>query len=135
MTADVVELGDARANRRPDLPGANSPFAILTHCLGVVEFWGGHVIAGRPSHRDREAEFVATGSVAELAGQARAAQIQLRADVAGIDPLASPRGDVDPEDAILPEGRTQGGAFVHILEELAQHRGQLEISRDLLLHS
>jgi hypothetical protein len=31
----VVELGDQLANRRPDLPGANSPFAILTHCLGV----------------------------------------------------------------------------------------------------
>jgi hypothetical protein len=28
--------------------------------------------------------------------------------------------------------RTQGGALLHIYEELAQHRGQMEITRDLL---
>jgi hypothetical protein len=132
MTADVVELGDGLANRRPDLAGANSPFAILTHSLGVVEFWGGHVIAGRPSWRDRDAEFRASGSVAVLAEQAREARDQLGLDLKDLDPSAPPRGDVDPDDAVLPEGRTQGGALVHILEELAQHRGQLEITRDLL---
>ena len=33
MVGIVSELGDDLANRRPDVPGANSPFAILTHCL------------------------------------------------------------------------------------------------------
>ena len=45
--ADIVgDLGDDLANARPGLPGANSPYAILRHCLGVMEFWGGHVVAG-----------------------------------------------------------------------------------------
>jgi len=30
----VTRLGDDLANRHLDLPGANSPYAILTHCLG-----------------------------------------------------------------------------------------------------
>ena len=39
MARIVTELGDEDGNRRPDLPDANSPFAVLTHCLGVLEFW------------------------------------------------------------------------------------------------
>ena len=39
MVAIVRQLGDDRANRRPQLPGANSPYAILTHCLGVMEHY------------------------------------------------------------------------------------------------
>jgi len=41
MTVIVTELGDDLANRKPVLPGANSPYVILRHCLGVMEFWGG----------------------------------------------------------------------------------------------
>ena len=66
MVAIVRELGDDLASRRPGITGANSPYAILTHCLGVMEYWGGHVVAGRPSDRDRDAEFVATGIVGDL---------------------------------------------------------------------
>ncbi|HML01243.1 MAG TPA: DUF664 domain-containing protein, partial [Acidimicrobiales bacterium] len=63
----IVEgLGDDLANRRPAFPEANSPYAILTHCLGVMEFWGGHLVGGREVVRDREAEFVASGPVGEL---------------------------------------------------------------------
>ena len=39
----------------------------------------------------------------------------------------------DEEDADLPIGRTQGGAVFHVFEELAQHRGQMEVCRDMLL--
>src|SRR5579884_213282 len=60
LSAILEDLGDELANRRPDLPGANSCFAILTHCLGVMEYWGGEVIAGRSIVRDRPAEFLAT---------------------------------------------------------------------------
>ncbi len=36
--ADIVgDLGDDLANARPGLPAANSPYAILRHCLGVME--------------------------------------------------------------------------------------------------
>jgi hypothetical protein len=132
MVGIVSELGDDLANRRPDLPGANSPFAILTHCLGVMEYWGGEVVAGRSIVRDRPAEFRATGRVAELREHAERARQQLRADVAALDAFGPPRGDPPAGDATLPRGRTQGGALLHLYEELAQHRGQMEITRDLL---
>jgi hypothetical protein len=128
----MSDLGDELANRRPELPGANSPYAILTHCLGVIEYWAGEVIAGRDVHRDRPAEFVATGPVAELIAHARIVRLQLSQDLADFDPAAPPRGEVRADDANLPLGRTQGGALFHIYEELAQHRGQLEITRDIL---
>lgn len=133
MVAIVVELGDDLANRRPDLPGANAPFALLTHCLGVMEYWGGHVVAGRTIARDRDAEFVATGEVASLVDRVAGARAQLRRDLEGVAPFDPPRGEVDPADAALPLGRTQGGALLHVYEELAQHRGQMELTRDVLL--
>jgi len=134
MVAIVESLGDEGANRRPDLPGANSAYAILFHCLGVMEFWGGQVVAGRTIERDRDAEFRATGPVDDLVARARRARAQLVEDMAGLDPPAAPRRPLPPDDpdAGLPIARTQGGALIHIYEELAQHRGQMELTRDVV---
>jgi hypothetical protein len=134
MVAIVTRLGNDRANRRPDIPGANSPYVILHHCIGVMDYWGGHVVAGRTIERDRDAEFQARGPVDDLVRRTRAAREQLVADLADLEPFAPPRGTVDDEDdAASPIGRTQGGALVHLYEELAQHRGQMEGYRDILL--
>ena len=133
MCAIVLELGDDLANQRLETPGANSPYVLLTHCLGVMEYWGGHAIGGRPFSRDRDAEFVASGPVADLVARARSAQQQLRADLADFDPNAKPRGTTPPDDADHPLTWTQMGLALHIYEELAQHRGQMEITRDVLL--
>jgi Protein of unknown function (DUF664) len=133
MVAIVSQLGDARANRRPDVAGANSPFAILTHCLGVMEFWGGSMVADRTSTRDRQAEFVAEGSVQDLTEQIAIARRQLASDISGFDSQAPPAQAPAPEDVATPFGRNMGGVLLHILEELFQHLGQMEISRDMLL--
>ena len=133
MVEIVTGLGDDLANRRPDLSGANSPYAVLTHCLGVMAWWGGHVVAGRTVERDRDAEFQASGPVAGLVAALRTTRQAFGDDVAGANPAAPPRGTLDPEDADLPLGRTQGGALFHVYEELAQHRGQMEVCRDVLL--
>jgi len=135
MVGILRDLGDDGANRHADLPGANSPYAIVTHCLGVMEYWGGHVVAGRSIERDRDAEFTARGAVAPLADRVTRARVQLAADLAGLDPTAPPRGDVDDDDAAIPLGRSQGGAVLHILEELTQHLGQMEMTRDVLVAS
>jgi hypothetical protein len=133
MSGIVTELGDDLANQHLDVPGANSPYAVLTHCLGVIDYWGGEVIADRTINRDRDAEFRASGPVPDLLAQVQAGRAQLTRDLAALDPYAPPRGPVEDEDAATPVGRTQGGVLVHIYEELAQHRGQLEVTRDLLL--
>ncbi|MHB1501575.1 MAG: mycothiol transferase [Candidatus Dormibacteria bacterium] len=133
MLAMVEELGDHLANTSLDAAGSNSPYAILTHCLGVIEFWGGHVVAGRPSERDRAAEFTASGPVAPLVARTRRARQQLAKDVRGAVAVDPPPNTSGPETADLPIGRTQGGALIHLHEDLARHRGQMDITRDLLL--
>ncbi len=131
--ADIVgDLGDDLANQRPGLPGANSPYAILRHCLGVMEFWGGQVVAGRDVERDRDAEFRSAGPVADLVAAAGAAKRRFRADAVTAEPSAPPRGDHPGMGPGELEVISQGHALLHVLEEVTQHLGQLEITRDLL---
>ena len=133
MMEIVGGLGDDLANSTPNLPGANSPVAILVHCLGVIEFWTGAVIAGRVVRRDRSAEFTSVATVADLTKRVAVAKTQMRQDLATMDSLAPPR--------TVPPGRfqgpdrplIQGAALVHVLEELTQHHGHVELSRDILL--
>jgi hypothetical protein len=131
--ADIVgDLGDDLANARPHLPGANSPYAILRHCLGVMEFWGGQVVAGRTVDRDREAEFRASGPVAGLIADAREAQRRFRTVIVTADPKARPPGDHPATGVDELELTSQGHALLHVMEEVCQHLGQMEITRDLL---
>jgi hypothetical protein len=133
MVGIVTDLGDELANRRPDVPDTNSPYVLLHPCLGVMEYWAGHVVAGRTVERDRDAEFRASGPVGELVERTRRARQRLASDIVGLEPLAPSRGTPAPEYADLPVARTQGGALIHVYEELAQHRGQMEGCRDVLL--
>jgi hypothetical protein len=71
--------------------------------------------------------------VSELRERVARARRQLDADLAALDPLAPPRGGTDPSDSHLPLARSQGGVLLHILEELFQHLGQMELSRDVSL--
>ena len=133
MVAILEELGDEQASIQPALPGANSPYGIVSHCLGVMRSWAGHLVAGRDVVRDREGEFRATGEVKALIKEITDARVQLRADVAEAkldDPL---RDAISADNAEFPFGKRQGAALFHIYEELAQHLGQLEITRDILI--
>ena len=130
MAQILSDLGDELANQRPDLPGANSPYAIVTHCLGVLDYWLGVRVAGRSVERDREAEFRASGPVGELLERVEVAKQQLRADLALADTSAPLQPD--PRPASRPD-LSQGGALIQVYKELAQHHGQLELTRDVLL--
>ena len=133
MAEIVTELGDGLANRKPVLPGCNSPYAILRHCLGVMEFWGGQVVAGREITRDRDAEFRAQGPVAGLITATADAKRKFRADAATAEFDAPPRGG--RRDSWGPdelEFISQGHALLHVLEEVTQHLGQMELTRDVL---
>ena len=132
MAGIVTGLGDDLANRQPHLPGANSPYAILRHCLGVMEFWGGQVLAGRTVTRDRAAEFRASGPVATLIAATAEGKRQFREDAATADPGAPPRGPHPGRNPGELETLTQGGVLLHVLEEVCQHLGQMELSRDTL---
>ncbi|MGO8884766.1 MAG: DUF664 domain-containing protein [Streptosporangiaceae bacterium] len=133
MVAIVGELGDDLACTAPELPGANSPYVILHHCLAVMDYWGGHVVAGREVHRDRDEEFAASGPVARLISAAVAARCQFAEDMAAAEPAAPPRRPPLASTWAGPPPETQEHALLHILEELAQHHGQAQLTRDLHL--
>lgn len=134
MAVTIETLGDELVNALPAVPGANSACVLVTHCLGVVEFWAGQVIAGREVQRDRDAEFTATSTVAELRSAMAAQRARLTDDLVGFDGQAPPRGPLDDRDREdMPEFvGTQGGVLLHVYEELAQHRGHLDLTADLV---
>jgi hypothetical protein len=133
MVRIVEALGDDLACSRPDIDSVNSPYVILAHCLGVLEDWGGRVVAGRETDRNRDAEFQACGLVTDLLARTSEARAQLAIDLEHFEPYEAPRGSVSDRDASLPLGSTQGGALVHLYSELAIHRGHIEICRDLVM--
>jgi hypothetical protein len=133
MAGIVKQLGDELANRRPPFRDANSPYAILTHCLGVMEYWGGATVAERPVQRDRAAEFSATGDVAGLLWRTEHARRRLRDDITALDASAPPVGVRPDPDETVPYAQAKGSVLLHILEELFQHLGQMEITRDALV--
>lgn len=132
MVGIVADLGDDRANAAA-YPGANSPYALLHHCLGVIEAWAGEFVSGRPVDRDRDAEFTATGPVDELIERTAAVSRQLHRDVAEASP-GDPLRRQPPASFLGPSRQlTQGAALQHVFEELAQHHGQMESLRDVLV--
>lgn len=134
MAATLTDLGDEQANVRPSVPGTNTAHQIVTHCLGVMEFWGGQVLGDRAIERNRDAEFTAVGPVGPLIERIGVQRARLAADLADFDGAAEPRGPIpDRDQQDLPEfTRTQGGVLLHIYEELAQHRGHLDLTADLV---
>ena len=139
MLSIVEELGEERANLCPDLPGANSPYAILTHCVGVCDYWIGTLLGKREVFRDRGSEFKASGSVVELRERVVELKAKLPADiiqVQGEKTLASaPNSMYNPLPGTDRGDWREGTALIHAYEELAQHHGQMEITRDLLMGS
>ena len=132
MASIVAELGDDRANSQA-YPDANTPYALLHHCLAVVETWVGGFVRGRGVVRDRESEFAASGLVDGLIERCALIKNQLREDVAEAEPDAPLLQEPPTEFLGPPRTLTQGAALQHVFEELAQHHGQMESLRDMLV--
>jgi hypothetical protein len=64
----------------------------------------------------------------------REPQRRFRADIVTAEPKARPRGGPATRPDEL-EFVSQGHALLHVLEEVCQHLGQMEITRDLLRQS
>lgn len=128
LTDTVAAMDDVTANAVPDVPGANSPYQLLAHCLGMLRQWTRADILGESVTRDRDAEFTCAGSVGELVTRARAVRAEFAADLARIDPAAVVTGRKSGTEfwADTPEG-----VLLHVFEELCPHLGHLEITRDV----
>lgn len=127
----IDDLGDDLVNTRPAGVDASSAFGLTTHILGVCEWWIGHILLGRPSERDRNGEFTATGTVAELRQAIDAWLASFEADKASISATTALAGE--PTTGIPLEGEwTVGAVLLHVYEEIAQHLGHLEMTVDVL---
>jgi hypothetical protein len=131
--AIVRQLGDDLVNARlDDVPGSNSAFALVAHVVGVMARWGRTVNRGIVVPRDRDAEFRATGNVAAALELLEAGRARLHEDARTAFPHTPPADPVVESDGSIPYA-TQGAVLLHVYEELAQHLGQLEVTRDVLL--
>jgi Protein of unknown function (DUF664) len=133
MVAVLNELGDDLVNQAPDLAGTNTPHGIVNHSLAVARWWSSQVAGGREADRDREHEWSDTGPVADLVAKVPAARQAVADAVAAGDWLGPNRGDVPAGYVETPIGTSRGIAVLHVYEELVQHLGQLELTRDILL--
>jgi len=124
----VSVMDDESANWRPERPGANSVVALLVHCCGMARRWSSTVNLGVAIPRDRDAEFAAPMPVADVLGLAASTRAAFISDVRATDLGAAPVAvPADREDYWT--GTCQG-VLLHALDELSQHLGQAEITRD-----
>ena len=127
----LERLDESTVNALPALPDPNSPYQLVMHTVSAVDWWTSHIILGNPTDRDRPAEFVATGSLAEAVALIAVCQSKLRE----LAPLLAAATDIAPgpraEQQLGPEW-TVGACLIHAYEEMAQHLGHLEITVDLL---
>lgn len=128
----VDRLDDETVNTRPFGPTTNSVAALIVHSCGVGEFWLGHVGLGRPSYRARASEFEATATVRELHEAIDAAEAQVGADIRSLD--AGGASDLNADGRqFLEEGDGSDAALVvHLVEELYQHLGHMDLTADAL---
>lgn len=125
------ELDDTTVNAVPPVSGVNSVFALVAHVGGALGYWGGSLMAGEDIPRDRSSEFHATGTV----DQARAIVAKLRDDLPRWAAVAA-IGIRNP----AATGTTRRNAatatpewvLTHMLRELTQHTGHMEICRDVV---
>ncbi len=131
METVLRSLGDDLVSRRPAGEPTNTAYGLVTHCIGVMGAWARQVNRGIEVARDRAAEFTATGTVDELLVRLAEARTRLHEDVRAGDPFAPPVAPKDDPTAYFQH--TQGGVLMHVYEELAQHLGHLDLTRDVLL--
>ena len=131
LLAVAERLGEPLVNERPLGAHTNSVAALITHCCGVCEFWLGHVGLGRPSHRDREREFTATASLADLHDLVEATVVQVSADLDALEHApASPNAAARVH--LIDADRSDASLVLHVVEELFQHAGHAELAADAL---
>ena len=133
MMSKGVALGPSVSDS-PNLDGANSVFSLVVHCIGVAEWWCGHVILGRPTSRDRDAEFAASGTITELESLVKRFRSELPALIEEVaqtpEPLSSHIESATAEYREWPW--TTASIVLHVIEELFQHAGHVDVMADLL---
>ncbi len=131
MARVLDRLDDETVNERPAGWGTNSVAGLIVHCCELAPSWFELPGLGRESVRDRDAEFAATATIAEL--RARIATATERTSAVLVDFVAGPTVLDHPLRDFMPgTDRSDGALVIHVLEELFQHLGHMEVTADAL---
>ncbi len=131
MEKVLDRLDDETVNRRPSGWGTNSVAGLVTHCCELAPSWFEMPGLGRASERDRDAEFAAHATIAELRDRIAIAVDRTCALAVEFD--AGPTTTDHPFREFMPgTDRTDGALVIHVFEELFQHLGHMEVTADAL---
>ena len=112
--AIAAELGDELVNARLDgIPGSNSAFALVTHVAGMTARWVRTVNRGVAVPRDRDAEFTATGTVAEALALLERTRGLLHEDARAASSRDLPADPAHEKDGSISYA-TQGEVLLHV---------------------
>jgi hypothetical protein len=124
-------VDDVTVNARPESWGTNSIAGLVVHCCELAPSWFETPGLGRESERDRDAEFSAQATVVELRQMIERTRARL---VPLVHEFAEGPTALDNEfRAFLPgDDRSDDALVLHVLEELFQHLGHMEVTADAL---
>jgi uncharacterized damage-inducible protein DinB len=129
------DLSKSDLNRPLALAESNSAFVLATHLIGSAEYWVLQLAGGGDVHRDRLAEFRATGTGAELVARYEHWLAAMQ-DLLPTLPDEQLNQVVQVESGYHPSldetPMTLRDALLHAIEHCALHQGHLELTRQLL---
>ena len=117
------------AAARDDGHEMNTFAAIAIHTVSAGEYMTLHDVGGQPMERDRDAEFVATGTYDEI-------EARYRRWLAGVQDVVAPLTDADLDrepatDRYQDRGWRTGEVLFHAIDHTALHLGHLQVQRQL----
>lgn len=123
-------LDEEQLNWRPPAPNTNSLYALAVHTLGNAEESLLFTLCGQPGQRDREQEFLAKGISGnemviywqELRQRVQSALLNLSSDALEHEVIHPRLGAITGRDVLII-----------VAMHAAEHRGQAELTRDLVL--
>ena len=131
MRRSLNRLSDTTINLRPHGATTNSAAALIVHACTAAKYWFGHIGLGQPMPRDRDAEFNASATIAELNVLIDDTAAELRTLIDAF--VAGPTAGDHELRVFSPGGDTSDGSVaLHALQELFQHLGHLELTADAL---
>lgn len=136
-TVDALEgLTDEQLNWDPPWHDSNPLFAIATHSLLCARAYVTGIVAGLPATRDRNAEFVASGTMADIEVLARDILSEIENALQQMDPARLDHHSV-PQRELWGEGepREISGrwALAHMVQHMSIHLGEIHVTRDVAI--
>lgn len=127
---------DEDLNRELEIQPSNTLYQLGFHVLGSARYWAITLAGGRDFHRDRPAEFVSSGTGAELIADLEELIGQVHVQVDPLDSADMERltaGSAGHRSvASGDEGLPLRDSLLHALEHTALHLGHAQVTRQLL---